>query len=267
MEKKQIILTDGRELKMGPFVYQGGFSVGSGKFEVNISVGRPGEEKRWWKSIKIMEIEIPNNYFSIKVPEFKKFEEELWTDELLAEVIEALKKSDSHKMVISYIVDKLTLKKKELNLGNNLKLIGDLWFKTKSSEGCISELDLIIYGNIKNIETEKAKETILFIAKHLYPYYWPGSSRTPGYDKNKNIWCKKLEFVVINYLKLLTKFACSPIDRQILKIAGNLTNGTEWSRKCSYFMQELRNLDFDLRNDSRLKKAFSLINEVCKSSA
>ncbi len=267
MEKEYIKLADGREVRRGPYIDQGGFLSIEGKFRVGIYALDPamllyrGGEK-WGDSITILEVKIPANYHSVKLPDVNILEKGLWTKDLTTEVIRVLRQSDKDKKAIGYVIAKLTGKEKELILGDGRRLVGDLEFSLHSNSDTFVHDDLTVFGNIKDQKMGEMEKTTLFTIKYLYPFFWPGSDKRPTWTKNREVWCKKLEFVVINYLHLLVDFADAPLNKQISEIARDLADKSEWAVTCHSIFQKLIGLSSKVREDDRIKQAVELIEEV-----
>jgi len=267
MEKKYIKLADGREVRRGPWIDQSGFLLTQEKFRVGIYALDPatlvyrGGEK-WGDSITILEVKIRANYGSVKLPEINIFEKGLWTKDLTTEVIRVLRQSDKDKKVIGYVIAKLTGKEKELILGDGRRLLGDLEFSLHSNRDAIAHNDLTVFGNIKDPKMGEMEKTTLFTIKYLYLFLWPGSDKRPTWTKNREIWCKKLEFVVINYLHLLVDFAVAPMNKQISEIARDLADKSEWAVVCHSVFQKLISLSPEVREDERIRQAVELIEEI-----
>ncbi|MBI5733631.1 MAG: hypothetical protein HY973_01665, partial [Candidatus Kerfeldbacteria bacterium] len=212
MEKK-CILADGRIVIRGPWINRSGYYlVSTHKFRIGIyaiSQEMLQHNEKYGDNLDILEVGVPVGFCgNITLPKIQILNQELWTRDLLTEVIRVLRQSNEYSQrVTEYVAGKLSRmfeKEKELILKDNNRLVGDLdsslgWGKGSSP----GHEDLQIWGNIKNPQTGNTEKTNLLTINDLYILIWPGSTKTPTYVKNKEIWCKKLEFLVINYLNLL----------------------------------------------------------------
>lgn len=271
MEKKRIKLADGRIVLRGPWIDRSGiWALKDAGFRVGIYAISPATlqyGEKFGESITILEVHIPAYYFcDIYLPRIEILQKELWTKDLMDEVIRELRQSDiglRGQRAIGYVIAKLSRafeKEKELVLENG-RLIGDLEFSTGRGKE-IGHYDLNVLGDIKDPKTGKVQKTTLLTIQNLYPNFWPGPAKRPDYVKNKEFWCKKLEYLVTNYLNLLADFAGRPIDEQISKIVRDLASRSEWSVKCHNIFQKLLSISPDLREDEKISKALELIEEV-----
>jgi hypothetical protein len=91
---------------------------------------------------------------------------------------------------------------------------------------------------------------------------WPEPEKQPYCVKHPEIWCKKLEFLVITYLNMLVAFSAHHFGKQIGAIAQKLTNQSEWSVMVHQLMQKLLTLDPDAREDERVRQIFELAEQL-----
>ena len=258
MDKHFIVLPDGREVRRGPWIER---CFEPGKFRIGIYVVKPGENERFnQENVAILEGQVPRHHFGIQVPSLEILNEGLWCDDLRQAVIDVLRRSDFYKPAVGFIIAKLISdgNQSRLILDNGLVLVGNLYFRTAFS-------DLCILGDILDAAGQ-CKKTALFRILNLRQDFWPSLLPVnPGYDRNKKLWCKKLEGVVVSYVNSLLPFTKPPMDKQIQTVLGNLGSRSEWSKKCRLVYSSLVGIDFDHRNDPRLVEAFRLIDEVARS--
>jgi|GEM_PF-3751025 len=273
MKKEESIkLADGRIVLRGPWIDGTGYWKSEGRFNVRIYVISPAmlqHSEKYGDSIIILEVKIYLSYIgTINLPEIKLMNQELWTKDLVTQVARTLRQSKAaSSQETEYVVAKLSRmfeKDKELILGDGRRLVGDLQFNLESDkESSAGHENLQVWGNVKDPKTEGVERINLFTVKHLFTLSWPYTSRqTPTYVKNKEVWCKKLEFLVINYLNLLVGFATQPLEEQMAKIVTNLVSHSEWAVICQAVFQKLLSFDPDLKDDQRVAQALELINEV-----
>ena len=288
MEKKYIELADGRQVRRGPWIDKSGFWRMSergfriGVYAISEHMLQHGEQ--WGDVIILLEVEIPVNYSgTVKLPIIRVTNKELWAKALTTEVVRVLrqstrdqkaldygkiriiKQSGRYKKEIKYIVGKVSRvleKEKELILPDGRRLVGDLGFTLDWSRETIAHDDLHVWGNIKGPTTEETERTLLLTIKDLYHLLWPGSIKEPSWTKNKEVWCKKLEFVVVNYLNLLVDFASPPLKKQIRAIVSVLAGKSEWAVICHNVLQKLLSLNPEDREDEKITRALELIDEV-----
>lgn len=274
MDEKLYDLPDGRVVIGGPYIYSQGFDVVHNRFKVGINTIQPNNEYDREKSFILLEGESSTCFYGFRVPKFEKRHPVYWTPEIEQGVVKALQKEGEKqfpaagfqgKDTANYIISRVKSEPKILSLDNGKQLVGELSFEIGHTPGRISNFDLIILGLVRDKDGEE-KLVQLFKIHDLYPDFWPGSRYNPGYDRNGEFWNKKIETLVIGYVKSLIPFARRPLDEQINGVIGNLKTRTEWSKKCNQHLSILRSIPFDHRDDPRINQAFELIKEVAKAA-
>lgn len=162
MERKYVELANGRQVRRGPWFERNEVGI----YVISETMLQE-HGKQWGDCITILEIKIPADYFigTLALPEIKIINKELWTEDLLAEVVRVLRqstedekmldhgetrvlceKSSAYKKSIEYIITKLSgmfKEEKKLILEDGRRLIGDLEFKLGWDESHL--LDIILY--------------------------------------------------------------------------------------------------------------------------
>ncbi len=276
-----IRLTDSRLVLRGPWV-QNRYGFNNDTIEIGIyvisqSMLEIGE--KWGDVLAILQVKIPDSMNGANLPKVEiATNTKLWTKELIVAVEQVLREScqikgneygklvvgdkgPHYKRTIEYAIKKLEIafqNELELVLEDGRRLVGDL---ESDMNNCFEET-LHVWGNVKDPATQRSERLLVFTAKDLHPFLWPGASKKPSWTKNKEIWCKKLELVVVSYLNLLASFASHPLNEQIAAIARNLSINSEWSVICHKVLQHLLSLPPESREDERIAKAFKLIEQV-----
>lgn len=277
-KQEQIILADGCLVMGGPWINPNFMrSLGDGGFSVDISVIKPGllkeEEKHpsvnYRYRLHILDVKIATNYHTVSLPKIKCFEEGLWTKDLAKAVAMAIKESrecSGRRQMVDYVVGKITgrfEKEKEMPLNDGRILVGDLSFVSEWDEDELMGSEYLrVIGKIKEGSSGATENATLLTIKHLFHNRWPGPDKRVRSIKNKELWCKKLEILVISYLNMLADFNDNFFCEQIGKIAQSLTDRSEWSVAVHQLMQKLLILDSNARDDERVKQIFALAGEL-----
>lgn len=254
-EKKNLKLADGRKVLFCGLSWDDEAREKNG-FKIRVDVmGRFGRNR-----IEI--VKVFNPVGNIVPPLVQVLEKDLWTKNLLAKVIEALKQDGKGGKKLEYIVSKVAgaFKKKELILPNGDVLIDDLNFTFDRNNAGLPAAynDLLIWGDIKH----RTGKIIMLTIRNLYTLDYPGSDIKLSCKKNKLAWCKDSESLVVDYLKTLAYFSSRELSQQILEVADQLAFRSEWAVKCRQLTQKLLKIGPDDREDERIKQAFALIEEV-----
>jgi len=195
--------------------------------------------------ITILKCVVPKILHRITLPSFEVFFwDSLWNESLLEAVIKALK--ESRQAAFGYIADSLPSfgLPKELRLPNNSILIGRL----KSTNPYFGKME--ISGFIRTPDGITSEQT-LFSIENLDECCSIYLTRAPFCKKNKSIWCKELEKLVIEHLKVLVKFCDKNLAKKLSTITARLEKNTIWIERVRRLDEALRRLNPEQRKNPR----------------
>jgi len=252
-ENTELKFADGRVIRKCPRVKKNYLRGGRLGTAVDVVVGIDTDyAHRFDDELVAAEITVPATYHTVGLPRVEIINKELWPKELVTEVIRRIKESyelrDNPK-ALEYIVSKLTnafKKEKEMELSDGHLLIGGLDYKFdyKGTPSAGYE-NLFVLGNVKRLATGVIENMPLLTIKNLFTLGYSFGFRTdPSYENNKDVWCKKLEFLLISYLNLLAGFSGYDLNKQIVYF--------KWLSQLNVFIREIASLPSVARNDIAL---------------
>jgi hypothetical protein len=253
------------DIEEEPFLVNG-FS--SGDFTVKFQAGNyrnPASRSLTSSSrkITILKICIPTR-IGIAMPTLKILEEQVWTQEILGLVISLLKDQAKQMPVFSHLANMLAeifSQPKSLRLGDGRFLLGSLICKYGRDEQQFSHWALKIMGMVSDAPDQAPVAEVLFTVGNLVDN-WSPIPHHPSIKKNRAVWCKGLESLVIPCLRQIWAFADAAIVQQLDKVIAKVENESEWARFCREVNSLLISIPFDRQQDLRIAQAVELISQV-----
>lgn len=250
--------------------------LSASSYMVRVLPGIPGlcwptEDRDCGHHVTILEISIPPIISGISLPSFQVLRQDIWTVDLVRAVTKLLRDQTTSPQAFAYLAESLEANfsvPKELHLSDGSTLIG--WLDYSYGYGDrppryeLQVIGKISDGKGKTIDEDlrRATPVTLLTISNLSSEPWPVPASPPHFEKNKAVWCKDLESLVIRYLRQLAMFADSFIAEQLTKMIAKIENDSDWAKSCRTVHKRLRQLSPKRQADPRIAEAIRLIATV-----